>query len=52
MWTVYFQLGYHGIKDCTDEQFEELKNFYHLFETEDGKYTNSRGDIHAWRKKV
>lgn len=50
MWTVYFQFGFHAIRHCTEEEFEEIKRFYKLFETKGGKYTNRRGDIHAWKK--
>lgn len=50
MWTVYFQFGFHTIRHMTEEEFEKAKKFYNLFETKDGRYTNKRGDIHAWKE--
>lgn len=50
MWTVYFQFGFHTIRHYTEETFEEVKKFYHLFETEKDRYRNKRGDIHAWKE--
>lgn len=52
MWEVYFAFGYHEIRQCTNEEFEELRKFYHLKQIENDRYINSRGDIHAWRKAV
>lgn len=51
MWLVYFQFGFHEIRHCTEEEFEKVKKFYHLFEGEKGEYRNKRGDIHAWRNE-
>lgn len=50
MWTVYFEFGFHSIRRYTEEEFEEIKEFYHLYKTDDGKYKNKRGNIYAWKE--
>ena len=52
MWEVYFAFGYHSIREYTDEEFEEVRKFYHLKQIENDRFINNRGDIHAWRKAV
>jgi hypothetical protein len=51
MWQIYYQFGWHSIRNLTDEQFEDTKKFYKLFETAPDFYQNRRGDIYAWKLK-
>lgn len=51
MYQIYLAFGYHNIYDYTDEQFEDTKKFYKLFETAPDFYQNRRGDIYAWKKE-